>query len=65
MVEKIKENNFLEEINDYYDMKNKVGSIIIDHHYDDSEESGSKRLKKVLDLVFEQLKGYRKKHYLK
>ena len=64
MVEKVKENNYLEEVNDYYDMKNRIGDLLIDNQFDLNEENKTKteRLKETINKVFSELDKYREKH---
>ena len=64
MIEKIKENNYLEEMNDFYDTKNKIGDLIIDHQYDPNKEnkSNTERVKETIEKIFSELDKYREKH---
>lgn len=54
----------MEEINDYYETKNKIGDLIISHHYDLNEENktDSERMKVLYLKVFAELDKYREKH---
>jgi len=53
----------MEEMNDYYDLKNRVGNIIIDNQYDPNTKlSDTERLKETMHKVFEELDKYREKH---
>ena len=57
------ENSYLKEIHDYYDMKNKVGDIMIEHQYEPNMKlSDTERLKEVMYKVFSEIDNYRKKH---
>ena len=53
-----------QEINDYYDTKNKIGDLIIEHHYGFNKENktDSEKVKELYFKVFEELDKYRDKH---
>ena len=53
-----------QEINDYYDTKNKIGDLIIEHHYGFNKENktNSERVKELYFKVFAELDKYREKH---
>ena len=53
----------MKEINDYYDMKNKIGDIIIEHQYEPNMKlNNTERLKEVMYKVFSEIDKYREKH---
>ena len=53
----------MEEMHDYYDLKSRVGNIIIDNQYTPNMKlSDTERVKETMHKVFEELDKYRKKH---
>ena len=57
------EDSYLKEIHDYYDMKNKVGDIMIEHQYEPNMKlSDTERLKEVISKIFSEIDKYREKH---
>ena len=57
------EDSYLKEIHDYYDMKNKVGDIMIEHQYEPNMKlSDTERLKEVMHKIFSEIDKYREKH---
>ena len=58
------EGSYLEEINDYYETKNRIGDLIIEHHYGFNKENktNSEKVKELYFKVFAELDKYREKH---
>lgn len=54
----------MEEINDYYETKNNIGDLIIEHHYKCKLENktNSEKVKELYVKVFAELDKYREKH---
>ena len=54
----------MNEINDYYETKNKIGDLIIEHHYGFNKENktNSEKVKELYFKVFAELDKYREKH---
>ena len=54
----------MEEINDFYDMKNEIGNLIIQHHYSFNSEnvSDSRKVQILYEKIFKELDRYREKH---
>ena len=46
----------MDEVNDYYDTKNKIGDLIIEHHYGFNKENktDSEKIKELYFKVFEE-----------
>ena len=57
----------MEEINDYYDIKNNIGDILINHHYDQNVEnkSNTDRVMETMEKIFTELEKYRNKYVKK
>ena len=57
----------MEEINDFYDTKNKIGDFLISHHYSNNTENKSHtdRVMETLHKIWGELDKYRKKHVKK
>ena len=55
--------SYLEEMDDYYAMKNKVGDIMIEHQYEPNMKlSDTERLKEVMHKIFSEIDKYREKY---
>ena len=56
----------MEEINDLYHLKDKIGDFLISHHYSDNAEnkSNTDMLMETLRKIFDELDKYRDKHIL-
>ena len=56
----------MEEINDLYHLKDKIGDFLIEHHYDtrvnSEKESNTERLMETLNKMWDALDEYRDKH---
>ena len=53
----------MEEINDLYHLKDKIGDFLITHHYSEAEnKSNTEMVMETLHKIWDELDKYRDKH---